>query len=254
MDPEISRMIFFSCIFGLFDTIGLVAGALSHKSPFIRVPEDKKLEARAVRKGFDSGSDLIAMAKAYHAWRNADSNNDWAYQHFLSQDSLKSMTRSMRDFESRLTSLGLNFHPTIRRNEGRAQTDRPICPVCVISGALYPKVITEDKKHLVTGSKIKIGQESIYIEVNKNKKDNGKKKEKIPLTTFYDILRLDDSTEWIAFDLNYLNHTTLLMFGSHGVQKYDDDNGNETKLDFYGNEAMEFDIIESGEYLEKFSG
>ena len=94
---------------------------------------------------------------------------------------------------------------------------------------------------------MKIGQESIYQHLNEAGK---RKREKLALTSFYDILRIDDSTTWLAFDLNYMNHTTLLMFGTHGVRKFS--NEHQMKLDFYGHEGMIFDNYECGEHLEKF--
>jgi len=242
VDPEIARMLFYSCLFGLYDTISLVAAALSHKSPFTKVPDNKKQDAKRAKTQFDAGSDMVAMARCFQHWVDRGKCQDFAYDNFLSSDGLRSMERSVDDFSGRLESLKLQF-PQIRRNE----RSNPVYPALLISGSLYPKVLTEELKHLVTGSRIKIGQESLYTHLNETGK---RKQEKMALTTFFDILRIDDSTTWLAFDLNYMNHTTLLMFGSHGVRKFS--NESQVKLDYYGNESMLFEKRDCSEYLEKF--
>ena len=105
VDPEIGRMLFYGCLFGLYDTVGATAAALSHKSPFTKVPNNKQEDAKKCKVQFDGGSDLVAMARGYQAWQDRGRSQDFAYDNFMMQDGLRGMDRSMEDFEKRIDSL-----------------------------------------------------------------------------------------------------------------------------------------------------
>ena len=63
---------------------------------------------------------------------------------------------------------------------------------------------------------------------------------------------MDETGGWSAFDLNYLNHTTLLLFANHGVDVYYREDA--MKLSFYNNEEILFDKNESGVHVDRFKG
>ena len=109
VDPEIGRMLFYACLFGVFDSVSAVAAALSNKSPFSKVPDFKRDQAKRMRIALDPGSDMMAMSKIYYqflkmdrAGQSYDLIRDWAWDNFLSFDALRSMQRSIYDFENRL--------------------------------------------------------------------------------------------------------------------------------------------------------
>ena len=106
VDPEIGKMIMYGLCFGCYRPISIVAAALSHKSPFVKLNDAAKIKAQhhtRLELGVNSQSDMVAIMMAYEKWASEGMMSfQWADQHFLSQIVMSMINRIVEDFNARL--------------------------------------------------------------------------------------------------------------------------------------------------------
>ena len=204
VDPEIGKMVLFGLCFGCYRPIGIVAAALSHKTPFQKLNDNQKIFAQhKVRQDLagESRSDLVAFMRAFEYWLDEGlQSKDFAEKNFLNYEAMKMIQRLMTDFDQRVSKT--SFINQNDRNWDR-NARRMNLLSGILSGVLMPNLISERKKHVITGAPVRISEESVVNFVESDCK----------LATFYDMLRLNNSgNQWTAWELNPCTDCCLLLF------------------------------------------
>ena len=206
VDPEIGKMIMYGLCFGCYRPISIVAAALSHKSPFVKLNDAAKIKAQhhtRLELGVNSQSDMVAIMMAYEKWASEGMMSfQWADQHFLSQIVMSMINRIVEDFNARLAKT--NFALDQRGCESWDRNSNYVNVITqVLSGVLLPKVVTSKRKHVETSQKVKISDESVIAFNNID----------CSLGTFYEMLKLQSNRNlWNAWELNPCTDLTLLLF------------------------------------------
>lgn len=204
VDPEIGKMVLYGLCFGCYRPIGIVAAALSHKTPFQKLNDNQKIfQQHKVRMDLaqESRSDLVAFMRAFEYWLDEGlQTKQFAETHFLNFDALKMISRLMTDFDQRVSKT--TFINQNDRNWDR-NARRMNLLSCILSGVLLPNVVSDKKKHVITGATVRISEESVVNFIENDCK----------LATFYEMLRLqNNANQWTAWELNPCTDMTLLLF------------------------------------------
>ena len=90
VDPKIGKMLLMGAAFGCVEPVLTIAAGLAHRDPFV-LPMDKKEEADQMKRELAAGqhSDHIALLRAYDGYQRAGNRRDYAWRHFLSENTLR---------------------------------------------------------------------------------------------------------------------------------------------------------------------
>jgi len=204
VDPEIGKMVLYGLCFGCYRPIGIVAAALSHKTPFQKLNDNQKIfQQHKVRMDLaqESRSDLVAFMRAFEYWLDeGGQSKQFAEAHFLNYEALRMISRLMTDFDSRVSK-------TTFINQNNRDWDRNARRMNLLSGiisaVLLPNVVSDKNKHVLTGANVRISEESVINFIEEDCK----------LATFFEMLRLqNNSNQWTAWELNPCTDATLILF------------------------------------------
>lgn len=108
-DARVGKMLLLGALFGVSEQVLTMAAALSCKSPFL-TPFGKQAEADKAKRKFDSsGSDHIAVLRAYEEFKELDKlgvQRSWCSDNFLSLDTLQTMGSVRQQLKSQLQECG----------------------------------------------------------------------------------------------------------------------------------------------------
>lgn len=120
VDVKVGKMLLLGALFDAFDPISTCAAILETKSPFV-APYGHQSEMQVARKRFAVGqSDLLTDVNAYEAWRvqflrsrggggsnnNSKAERDFCREHFLSQRSMREITKLKQQFYGLVAQAG----------------------------------------------------------------------------------------------------------------------------------------------------
>lgn len=90
LDPQLSKMLVGSPAFGCSNEILSVSALLSVPQIFLR-PREQARQADEAKAAFAHvDGDHLTLLNAYHAWKQAGEDPDWAWERYLNQRALKS--------------------------------------------------------------------------------------------------------------------------------------------------------------------
>ncbi|RKP14046.1 P-loop containing nucleoside triphosphate hydrolase protein, partial [Piptocephalis cylindrospora] len=142
VDFRLGKMLIYGALFRCVSPILTIVARLSGKSPFIS-PMEKREEAKAARKAFETGqSDLLTDLMAFTQW-NECSRRDrrrFCEENFLSYHVLQEMETTRRQLRDALLSLSFIQDPS-NVKEADANADNVHLLRAIIVAGLYPHIL-----------------------------------------------------------------------------------------------------------------
>ena len=143
VDPRIGKMMLYGAIFRALEPVLIIASSLAFRSPFFS-PFDKREQADAVKKSFDSASDHMTVLQAFKGWEASRAESraaekSYLYDNFLSRNTLGMIYKMKRQFERLLAEVGFYSHRDHSRyNEN--SNNMALVKAILVAG-LYPNVV-----------------------------------------------------------------------------------------------------------------
>ncbi|CAH0479740.1 unnamed protein product [Peronospora belbahrii] len=140
VDVKVGKLLLLGALFGVFDAASTCAAVLETKSPFV-APFGRQTEMKQARQKFAVGaSDLLTDINAFDAWRyvvqhcktGGVSEKSFCHDNFLSQRTLRELSKLKRQFRGLVAQLG--FLPLPGSAEEKRMT---IEQLATISAILY---------------------------------------------------------------------------------------------------------------------
>jgi ATP-dependent RNA helicase DHX36 len=148
--PAIGKMLLMGAVFGCVEPILTIAAGLAHRDPFV-LPMNKKEEADEVKRRLagESFSDHVALLRAFDGYQTARRRGDgsnFAWRHFLSENTLRLMDDMRRQFRDLLSDAGF-----LRRDGGGGGCNHHAGNVelvkAVLCAGLSPNVVSVVSGH-----------------------------------------------------------------------------------------------------------
>ena len=208
VDPNVGKAVIYGLIFGCYNSMAALAAIISYKSPFVK-SNDKGLDAQIRRAKLnlarmnDQPSDLLAGIRAYEGYQHAYDKKQYCWDNYLDATNMNMINKIVGDMDNRVKQFFPNSDsiPDVCNSFlGNAQIETQI-----LSSVLLPNVLSfQLKTHLETGATVQVGDESVF---SAREMTSGSE-----FLTYAEMLKIDDSKKWLAFELNPLHLMTLCLF------------------------------------------
>jgi pre-mRNA-splicing factor ATP-dependent RNA helicase DHX15/PRP43 len=125
LDPQLAKLLIASPKYNCSNEILSIVAMLSVPRVFLRPPEARKAADEAKDRFSHADGDHLTLLNVFHAWKQNASDNNWCWDNFLSDRSLKSadnvrtqLARIMQRLNLKLSSVDFSsgdYYPNIRK-------------------------------------------------------------------------------------------------------------------------------------------
>ena len=271
MDVRLGKALIYSSLLRCVDSILTITAALSEKSPFRPIvpsmDEDVKLRMQKARDKFDWGqSDHLAIVRAFNLWRDSGNWNQrrqFADDHYLSHETLRSMADLRTEYAGVLSDLG--FLPgklnTERKNIKSNTTT--VTPIIEDNDGVGEMDEYSDDESTILGTNnsiISSNASSVTSSAVSTNKSSGKQQtSSIPIHTYGRFGELDPSVNACSDQINILRAVLVAGFYPHVVKvvtpprKYHDTISGAVRMDFKAQELRMYTLHEDTEESNNLS-
>ncbi|XP_059052752.1 ATP-dependent DNA/RNA helicase DHX36-like [Achroia grisella] len=143
LHPSAGKLLLLAALFGCLDRAASLAAIWSFKDPFLLViGKEREVEAAKHELALGEPSDHVAMSEAVLRWENLRGRDarDFAYQYFLSINTLELLSDMKRQLGDNLRNMGFLPSGNVKASWENRNADNISLFKAIVAAALYPNI------------------------------------------------------------------------------------------------------------------